>query len=394
MDQGDKIFVAGGTGMVGSAIIRKLLSSGYTNIVSSYRSRSPEASAFPDDRVNTSSHTPPTWFRLDLTRQSDTEAFFGAERPEYVFLAAAKVGGILANDTYKAHFIYDNIAIAANVIHSSYTYDVKKLLNLGSSCIYPRLAGQPMKEEYLLTGPLEPTNEPYAIAKIAAIKLCRYYNEQYGTNYLSLMPTNLFGPNDNFNLETSHVLPALIRKFHLARLAREGEYERLRKDMERYPLGFGLDGNIEADDRESMLAVLAQLGVTGEYVTIWGSGEPFREFLHVDDLSDGALFLMERYDCSDVGEFVNIGLGEDTRLRELAVMVKEVVGFSGEIGNDTSKQDGMPRKLLDISLIKHLGWQPKIALREGIEKTYSWYLQNSMGMTHRPNIAAINKEHA
>jgi GDP-L-fucose synthase len=385
MHPSSRIFVAGGTGMVGSAIIRKLLSSGYSNIVSNYHSRIPSSADFgsaaaltlrsrPSTSASISACSPIHWLQLDLTRQSDTETFFDTERPDYVFLAAAKVGGILANDTYKADFIYDNIAIAGNVINSAHIYGVKKLLNLGSSCIYPRLASQPMKEEELLSGALEPTNEPYAIAKIAAIKLCRYFNEQYGTNYLSAMPTNLYGPNDNFNLETSHVLPALMRKFHLALLTRNKEHERLRKDVEQHPLGFGLDGRIGSGDTESLLAVLERLGITGEYVTIWGSGEPYREFLHVDDLADAALFLMERYDYSQIGEFVNIGLGEDMRLRDLALMVKEVVGFPGEIRNDLSKQDGMPKKLLDISAVKRLGWQPRIGLREGIEKTYSWYI--------------------
>jgi GDP-L-fucose synthase len=364
MTRSSRIFVAGGTGMVGSAIIRKLLSSGYTNIVSNYHARKPESTA-PSPFVR--------WLHLDLRRQSETEAFFEAERPQYVFLAAAKVGGILANDTYKAEFIYDNIAIAGNVISSCHKYGVQKLLNLGSSCIYPRLAPQPMKEEYLLTGLLEPTNEPYAIAKIAAIKLCRYFNEQYGTNFISVMPTNLYGPNDNFNLETSHVLPALIRKFHLAKLLRDQDYKGLQKDVLRYPLGFGLDKEIGAGEAEVLKAVLAKLGITDEYMAIWGTGEPCREFLHVDDLSDAALFLTERYNFFDIGEFVNVGVGEDMRLQDLALLVKEVVGFPGDIWNDCSKQDGMPKKLLDTSPINRLGWHPAINLREGIKKTYSWY---------------------
>ncbi len=372
MNPPSKIFVAGGTGMVGSAIIRKLLSAGYTNIVSSYHARPP--SAPPHHRINTSSHDPVNWVPLDLTRQSDTETFFERERPEYVFLAAAKVGGILANDTYKAEFIYDNIAIAANVINLSYRYGVKKLLNLGSSCIYPRHAPQPMKEEYLLTGPLEPTNEPYAIAKIAAIKLCRYYNEQYGTNFISVMPTNLYGPNDNFNLETSHVLPALIRKFHLAKLLREARLDLVREDVRRYPLGFGLDKEIEVDNFRSLESVLEKLGVTGDYVAVWGSGEPYREFLYVDDLAEAALFLMERYGYREIGEFVNLGMGEDMKIKDLALLVKEITQFQGEVRHDLSRKDGMPKKILDVSSIARLGWRYATGLEEGIKKTYEWYV--------------------
>ena len=305
-----------------------------------------------------------------MRRQSDVEAFFESQRPEYVFLAAAKVGGILANNTYKAEFIYDNIIIAANVIHAAYKYGVKKLLNLGSSCIYPKFAPQPMKEEYLLTGDLEPTNEPYAIAKIAAIKLCRYYNEQYGTNFISVMPTNLYGPYDNFNLETAHVLTSLIRKFHLAKLLREGNYAEIEKDLKSFRVGFDFNTNLGPNN-------LRQLGITHEYVEIWGSGAPYREFLYVDDLADACIFLMKNYDYKDIGEFINIGTGEDMRIIDLAKLIKEVVGFEGEINNDTSKPDGTPKKLLDISRIKSLGWEPKISLSEGIRKTYSWYTEVS-----------------
>lgn len=305
MDKNATIYVAGHRGLVGSALLRRLQHEGYANLV-----------------VRTSAE-------LDLRRQADVEAFFQKERPEYVFLAAAKVGGILANSTYKAEFIYDNVMIASNVIHASYRSDVKKLLNLGSSCIYPKHAPQPMKEEYLLTGPLEPTNEPYAIAKIAAIKLCRYYNEQYGTNFLSVMPTNLYGPNDNFDLNTSHVLPALIRKFHEAKAANE------------------------------------------KTVVLWGSGEPFRDFLYVDDLADACVFLMEKYGSKDIGEFINIGTGEDIRIRDLAALIQKIVGFDGEIINDLTKPDGTPKKLLDISKIAAIGWKPRIGLNEGIRLTYA-----------------------
>ncbi|MFH1287741.1 MAG: GDP-L-fucose synthase [bacterium] len=307
MDKNSKIYIAGHTGLVGSALLRKIKESGYENIITK------------------------TSCELDLRRQIEVENFFEKEKPEYVFLAAAKVGGILANSTYKAEFIYDNIMIAANVINSAYRYGVKKLLNLGSSCIYPRNAPQPMKEEHLLTGILESTNEPYAIAKISAIKLCRYYNEQYGTNFISVMPTNLYGPGDNFNLETSHVIPALIRKFHLAKLS------------------------------------------ASTVVEIWGTGEPYREFLYVDDLADACLFLMEKFDYKNIGEFVNIGFGRDLKIRDIAELIKNIVGFSGEIKFDISKPDGMPKKLLDSSKIKSLGWEPKISLSDGIKKTYEYY---------------------
>ena len=305
MEKNAKIYVAGHRGLVGSALLRQLQRGGYTNLV-----------------VRTSKE-------LDLRRQADVDAFFEQERPAYVFLAAAKVGGILANSTYKAEFIYDNIMIAANVIHASYRSGVRKLLNLGSSCIYPKHAPQPMKEEYLLTGPLEPTNEPYAVAKIAAIKLCRYYNEQYGTNYLSVMPTNLYGPNDNFDLETSHVIPALIRKVHEAKAAGQ------------------------------------------KAVTIWGSGEPFREFIYVDDLADACVFLMERKEINDIDEFINIGAGKDIQIKALVNIIMGIVGFVGTIECDRSKPDGTQKKLLDVSRIFTLGWKPKVSLEEGINRTYA-----------------------
>ncbi len=307
MNNSSKIYVAGHRGLVGSALIKKLKEQGYGQLL-----------------VKTSRE-------LDLRRQSAVEDFFEHEKPDYVFLAAAKVGGILANNTYKAEFIYDNIMIAANIINAAYKSGVKKLLNLGSSCIYPKFAPQPMKEEHLLTGILEPTNEPYAISKIAAIKLCRYYNEQFGTNFISVMPTNLYGPNDNFDFETSHVLPALIRKFHEA-----GK-------------------------------------VNQESVVLWGTGEPYREFLYVDDLADACLFLMKRYDYRDIGEFINIGTGEDIRIKDLAELIKKITGFSGTIKHDTSKPDGTPRKLLDVTRISSLGWKPKIDLEDGIRRTYEFF---------------------
>jgi len=352
MEKDAKIFVAGHRGLVGSAIVRKLQKKGYTNIITK------------------------TKLELDLRRQLETEKLFKKEKPEYVFLAAAKVGGILANNTYKAEFIYDNLTIATNIIHSSYRYGVKKLLNLGSSCIYPKYAEQPMKEEYLLTGSLEPTNEPYAIAKITAIKLCRYYNEQYGTNFISVMPTNLYGPGDNYNLETAHVLPALIRKFHLAKLLKEKNFDEIVKDIKRNPLGFGLDGKVNLKDEKDITRTLKKLGITKDYVVMWGSGNVYREFLYVEDLADACIFLMENYDYKDIGELINIGTGEDITLINVARMVKVIVGFDGEIKHDLTKPDGTPRKLLDVSRLFKLGWRPKVSLEEGIKRSYEYYVNS------------------
>lgn len=337
--------------MVGSAILRGLRAGGCENIVTRTRDE------------------------LDLTRQEDVERFFMEERPGYVFLAAAKVGGILANNTYKAEFIHDNMAIALNVIDAAYKSGVKKLLNLGSSCIYPKLAPQPMREEHLLTGPLEPTNEPYAIAKIAAIKLCRYYNEQYGTDFISVMPTNLYGENDNFDLETAHVLPTLIRKFELARLLRERDSMGLAADVRAFPIGFGIDKKIDPNDHESIVGALASLGITAEAVTLWGTGTPRREFLHADDLADASLHLMKGYDHEEIGEFINIGVGEDLSINELALLIAGLVGFDGELRYDSTKPDGTPRKLLDVSRLRSLGWSPRIGLRDGIARTLEWYRQ-------------------
>jgi GDP-L-fucose synthase len=326
------------------------------------------------------------WHKIDLRRQEETESLFKEIKPDWVFLASAKVGGILANSTYPAEFIYDNLAIAINVIHSAYKFSVKKLLNLGSSCIYPKHAPQPMKEEYLLTGSLEPTNEAYAIAKISAIKLVKYYNQQYGTNFISVMPTNLYGPNDNFNLETSHVLPALIRKFHLAKLLEQGDIEGIKRDFQKHPIGFGLDKEIDLNNEESILKILSKLGISfnsshpnlNVSVTIWGSGEVYREFLHVDDLADACVYLMENVEAEVMGRlcpdyFVNVGTGVDIKIKELAIMIKEIVGFKDDIIHDLSKPDGTPRKLLDVSKVKQLGWKPKIGLEEGIKKVYEEY---------------------
>lgn len=309
MEKSAKIYVAGHTGLVGSGIVRKLMAEGYVNLV---LKKSAE---------------------LDLRNQAAVERFFEQEKPEYVFLAAAKVGGILANDTYRADFLYENLMIESNVIHQSYRSKVKKLFFLGSSCIYPKLAPQPLKEESLLSGYLEYTNEPYAIAKIAGIKLCENYRSQYGCDFISAMPTNLYGPNDNYDLNNSHVIPALIRKFHEAKVAKSANVE------------------------------------------IWGSGKPLREFLHVDDLAEACLFLMENY---SEGTFVNIGTGEDLSIKELALLIKDVVGFSGEIVFNTSKPDGTPRKLMNVSRINQLGWRHRIDLRSGLEDVYkNHFLKNS-----------------
>ncbi|MBD3231361.1 NAD-dependent epimerase/dehydratase family protein [Candidatus Dependentiae bacterium] len=350
MNKKSRIYVAGHTGLVGSNILKKLYDYGYKNIITK------------DFR------------ELDLRRQSQVESFFEKECPEYVFLAAAKVGGILANNTYKAEFIYDNLMIAANVIHASYKYKVKKLLNLGSSCIYPKNSKQPIKEEYLLSDYLEETNEPYAIAKISAVKLCRYYNEQYGTNFISLMPTNLYGPGDNFNLETSHVLAALIRKFHLARLLQEKNIEMLRIDLKKNFLGYKLDQNIDLNNELVIKKVLQRLGITADYVRLWGSGSPNREFLYVEDLANAAFYIMKNHNYNEIGEIINIGCGYDIQIKDLAFLIKNIVGFKGEIKFDFKTPDGTLKKLLDISKSKKLGWSFKVDLELGIKKTYEWYL--------------------
>lgn len=344
-----KDYVAGHTGLVGSALYRNLAGGGAAPLTADLS-------------------------RLDLRRQADTERFFAENRVDRVFLAAARVGGILANSTYKAEFIYDNLAIAMNVVHAAYKSGVKKLLNLGSSCIYPKLAPQPMTEAVLLTSPLEPTNEPYAIAKIAALKLCRYYNEQYGTNYISVMPTNMYGPNDNYNLETGHVLPAMLRKFHLAKLLRSGDFSAIAADAARRPVGFGLDGKVNWSAKSEAEAALGKLGLSAGAVTLWGTGEVYREFLYVDDMAEASVFLMENCDYRDIGEIINIGTGEDQKLKDLAKLIREAVGFEGEIVYDSSKPDGSPRKLLDVSRIRKLGWRPKVPLAEGVGTTYKAYL--------------------
>lgn len=348
-DKNAKIFVAGARGLVGSAIAKRLRQKGYSNLLT------------------------PSSSQLDIRRQSDVEKFFEKERPQYVFAAAAKVGGILANNTYRGQFIYDNLAIALNIVHSAYKFGVEKLLNLGSSCIYPKFAPQPLKEEYLLTGELEPTNEPYAIAKIAAIKLCLAYNFQYGTNFMSVMPTNLYGERDNFNLETSHVLPALIRKFILAKALNECNFGFIRNDITCRPLGFGLENEIDLKSEQSIANGLSCLGIFPDKVVLWGTGKALREFLYVDDLADACIFLMENHSASEVEPFVNIGTGIDISIADLAELVKSIVGFNGKIEFDPSKPDGTPRKLLDVSKVKSLGWEPTTPLEEGIRRVVREY---------------------
>lgn len=352
MNKQDKIYLAGHKGLVGSAILRKLQSEGFTNIITRNRDE------------------------LDLCNQAQVVAFFKSEKPDYVFLAAAKVGGIIANSTYPADFIYQNIMIACNVIDASYRTGVKKLLNMGSSCIYPRLAPQPMKEECLLTSELEPTNEAYALAKISAIKLCKYYNEQYGTNFISVMPTNQYGLGDNYNMETAHLLPMLLRRFYLAKLLKAGNFEAIKSDLNKYKLGWGIDEKINFNDNNTILSALSEIGAFPDKVVVWGDGSPYREMMCSDDLGDACLYLMQNKDYKDIGELVNVTDGTDIQLKELISMVKEIVGFDGELVWDTSKPNGTPRKLMDATKIKSLGWSPKISLREGIEFTYNIYLNN------------------
>ncbi|MCM3701056.1 GDP-L-fucose synthase [Paenibacillus macerans] len=317
MQANSKIYVAGHRGLVGSAIVRKLQEKGYNNILGR------------------------TSQELDLRDQSSVRQLFERERPEYVYLAAAKVGGILANSNYPAQFLYDNLMIQSNIIEAAKNYGVKKLLFLGSTCIYPKLAPQPLKEEYLLTDELEPTNEPYAIAKIAGIKMCNGYNRQYGTNFLSVMPTNLYGPNDNFDLQNSHVLPALMRKIH------------------------------EAKTNGS------------ETVTIWGSGTPLREFLHVDDLADACVYLMENHSAEEIDTFVNIGTGKEISIRELAEQLCSIIGFEGTPVYDSTKPDGTPRKITDVTRLEQLGWRYTIELEEGVRDTYQWYLEHMVNNDDR-----------
>lgn len=347
MDKNAKIYIAGHLGMVGSAIKRNLEAKGFTNFVTR------------------------SFDELNLLVEADVARFFADEKPEYVVLAAAKVGGIVANNTYRAQFIYENLMIQNHVIHQSYLHGVKKLLFLGSSCIYPRMSEQPIKEEYLLTGLLEPTNEPYAIAKIAGIKMCEAYHDQYGCNFISIMPTNLYGQNDNYDLEKSHVLPALIRKMVLGNYLMAGDLQAIRRDLDRLPVE-GVSGS--ASD-ETIRTVLAKYGITNESILLWGTGSPMREFLHVDDMADASVFLLLNYDApATTPSHVNAGCGEDIAIRDLAVLVQKITNYRGAIKWDDSKPDGTPRKLLDVSKLRGLGWQPSVTLEEGIRRVVSNYL--------------------
>lgn len=348
MEKSSKIYIAGSSGLVGSAILRKLESLGYSNIITS-------------DSV-------------DLRNQAETEKFFEENKPEYVFLAAAKVGGILANIEYPAEFIYDNIMIATNVIHSSYKFGVKKLLNLGSTCIYPVDAEQPYKEDSIFSARLEKSNEAYAIAKSAAIKMCKFYNEQYKTNFISLMPSNQYGYNDHFNFETGHILPVIMRKFHLAKMLFYKNFDEIAVDLKRNEIGFGYDKIIDFNDINSMKFILAQLGIFEDKVIIWGDSSCRREFMFSDDLADACVYFMKNKDYSDIGDLVNITSGTDISMKELYDILEEVVGFSGSIEYDKSKPIGIHSKLVSDEKVKALGWQPKINLKEGVEKLYNWYL--------------------
>lgn len=357
-----KIYVAGHRGLVGSAIVNNLESKGYTNIIAR------------------------THKELDLLNQQEVMDFFQNEKPEYVILAAAKVGGIIANNTYRAEFIYENIQIQNNIIHEAYKNGVKKLLFLGSTCIYPKDAPQPMREDALLTSPLEYTNEPYAIAKIAGIKMCESYNIQYGTNFISVMPTNLYGPHDNFDLETSHVLPALVRKIHLGKALEKNDWNTLRKDLNNMPIE-GINGKSAEED---ILAVLDKYGIkrldasdTAQVtIEIWGTGKPMREFLWSEDMADACVFLMENRDFKDTyiagqeeirNTHINIGTGIEISIKELAETIKNVVGYRGTLFFNPEKPDGTMRKLTDPSKLHALGWRHKVELKEGIDRIYNWY---------------------
>ena len=351
MDKNAKIYIAGHLGMVGSAIKRNLEAKGFTNFVT----RSLED--------------------LDLLNEQDVARFFELEKPEYVVLAAAKVGGIVANNTYRAQFIYENLMIQNHVIHQSYLHGVKKLLFLGSSCIYPRMAEQPIREDSLLTGVLEDTNEPYAIAKIAGIKMCEAYHAQYGCNFISIMPTNLYGQNDNYDLEKSHVLPALIRKMYLGKCLMESDWTKLRTDLNKRPIE-GVNGSFSDD---VILQVLGKYGISTindeVSITLWGTGSPMREFLHVDDMADSSVYLLLNYDAPDtLPSQVNAGWGQDQTIKELSEIVKKTVDYNGKIIWDSTKPDGTPRKLLDVSKLNSLGWKPTITLEEGIRRVVSTYI--------------------
>ena len=355
LDKNAKIYVAGHRGLVGSAIWKNLQDKGYTNLIGK------------------------THKELDLLDAVSVRKFFDEEQPEYEFLAAAFVGGIMANSIYRADFIYKNLQIQQNVIGESFRHNVKKLLFLGSTCIYPRDAEQPMKEEVLLTSPLEYTNEPYAIAKIAGLKMCESFNLQYGTNYIAVMPTNLYGPNDNFDLERSHVLPAMIRKIHLAHCLKQGDWDAICKDLNQRPVE-GIDGS---SSKEDILAILAKYGISDSEVKLWGTGTPLREFLWSEEMADASVFVMEHVDFKDTYKqgdkdirncHINIGTGKEISIRELAELIVSTVGYQGQLTFDSTKPDGTMRKLTDPSKLHALGWQHKVEIEEGVQRMYNWYL--------------------
>ncbi len=349
MHKNSKIYIAGHTGLVGSAIHRRLLLSGYNNII-------------------VKSHS-----ALDLTSQAAVEEFFLSQKPEYVFLAAARVGGIMANYNYPAEFLYENIMISANVIHASYKNDVKKLINLGSSCIYPNDISCKITENDLLSSKLEKSNEAYAIAKISALKLCEYYNRQYKTNYLSLMPTNQYGINDNFNLETAHLLPMVMRKFHLAKMYANDNYGEIVKDLKKYKVGWGYDEELDFDDCGTIERVLNKLGIFKDCVILWGDGSVYRELMSADDLADACVYFMNNIKAQEIGSCVNITSGKDIQLNDLFMLVKNIVGFAGDIKYDSKMPNGTTRKLMSDERLKKFGWKPKISLLQGIADVYNWY---------------------
>ncbi len=359
MEKSAKIYVAGHRGLVGSAIWKNLQAKGYTNLVGR------------------------THKELDLLDGTAVRRFFDEEQPEYVILAAAHVGGIMANSTYRADFIYENLQIQQNVIGESYRHGVKKLLFLGSTCIYPRDAEQPMKEDALLTSPLEYTNEPYAIAKIAGLKMCESFNLQYGTNYIAVMPTNLYGPNDNFHLENSHVLPAMIRKIHLAKCLHEGNWEAVRRDMNLRPV----EGVSGANTEEEILRILQKYGITAEEVKLWGTGKPLREFLWSEEMADASVYVMEHVDFKDTYApdakdirncHINIGTGKEITIGALAQLIVDEVGYKGCLSFDSTKPDGTMRKLTDVSKLHALGWHHRIDIEEGVSRMYRWYQDNQI----------------
>ena len=378
MDKNSKILVCGGTGLVGSAIVKRLLEKGYENIVATYHSKQPNI-----DNIQ--------WVQIDLKDKQKTDALFAKEKPEYVFLAAAKVGGIMANNIYRAEFIYENLEIQNSVIYNAYKHRVKKLMFLGSTCIYPKNCPQPIKEEYLLTGELEYTNEPYAIAKIAGIKMCESFNLQYGTNFISVMPTNLYGPNDNFDLATSHVLPALLRKIYLGKCLDEDNFQAIRRDLDKNPIE-GINGSA---DKETILQTLSKYGITKGQIEIWGSGKPRREFLYSEDMADACVYLMEKINFKDIlheqfginttcdvtayttkevrNTHINIGTGEDISIKELAYLITDIVGYNGNFYFNTSKPDGTMRKVTDVTKLNKLGWKYKISLQDGVKSIFEWY---------------------